>query len=559
MSSSTPGPTDGPTPGATPEVDYLGERPAAPGSRRRTGIVVAGTVAAVAAAGVGAWAVTQFMSGGPSAATAVPAGALGYVSLDLDPDGGQKIEAVQTLRKFPAIREELNIDGSEDLQRVLYDALTAEDPCPGLDYGDDLEPWLGGKLAMAVIPGDDEPVPFFVVQVKDEKAAADGIAKVAECGDEEAPGTAFVGDFMVVAETDEIAADVAADAEEGSLADDDEFARWIDEAGGSGILEAYVAAEGVEYLMDMMGSDALALSDDPSATTESSVVEGVDGAGPLEIADGLDDAPEAAPTPDMAEALEEFEGGAFVVRFDDEALEMEAAGGGLPAEVEMGGESGIGDLPASTALAFGLGIADGAVQDLLDSVTESFGLSEDDVEAMLTEVEAQSGLELPEDIDALLGDGFSVAVDSSVDMDSMINSSEPPEELPAGIRIVGDPGEITTVMEKLRESAGPLGEEIVVEEGDGVVAVGIDEDYVATLAEDGALGDEERFEDALGDADTGAGGLFVDFDAGDWLTDLASQDPDERIAENVAPLDSLGISGSIEDDTAHWVLRLTTD
>ncbi len=557
MSSSTPGPTDGPTPGAAPEVDYLGERPAASGRKRRTGIVVAGTVAAVAAAGAGAWAVTQFMSGGPSAAMAVPAGALGYVSLDLDPDGGQKIEAVQTLRKFPAIQEELDIDGSEDLQRVLFDALTAEDPCPDLDYGVDLEPWLGGKLAVAAIPGDDEPVPFFVVQVKDEEAATDGIAKIAACGDEEAPGTAFVGDFMVVAETDEIAADVAADAEESSLADDDEFGRWIDEAGGSGILEAYVAAEGAEYLVEMMGSDALPITDEFAATTESSMLEA--GAEPLVAADGLDEGPDAAPTPDLEEALEEFDGAAFVVRFDDEALEMEAAGGGLPTDVEVDGESGLGDLPASTALAFGLGVADGAVQDFLDSFTQSSGLSEDAVEEMLGEAEAQSGLELPEDIQALLGDGFSVAVDSSVDMDSMINSSEPPEELPAGIRIVGDPDEITAVIEKLRESAGSLGEEIVVEEGDGVVAVGIDEDYVATLAEDGALGDEERFEQALEDADTGTGGLFVDFDAGDWLTELAAQGSDERIEENVAPLDSLGISGSVEDDTAHWVLRLTTD
>jgi hypothetical protein len=238
---------------------------------------------------------------------------------------------------------------------------------------------------------------------------------------------------------------------------------------------------------------------------------------------------------------------------------MEAAGGGLPADFEVDGESGLSDLPATTALALGMGVTDTAVQDLLDSFTESAGLSEDAVDEMLSVAEAQSGLELPEDIQKLLGDGFSIAVDSSVDMDSMINSSEPPSDLPAGIRIVGDPDEITSVLDKLRESVGPLGDELVVEEGDGVVAIGLDDDYVAKLAEDGSLGDEDRFQSAMQDADTDTGGLFVDFDAGDWLTELAATDPDERIEENVDPLDSLGVSGSIEDDSVHWLMRLTTD
>lgn len=555
MSSSTPGPTDG----SNPEVEYLGEQPAAPAKRRRTGIVVAAAVGAVAAAGAGAWAVTQFMSGGDAAATAVPAGALGYVSLDLDPDGGQKIEAVQTLRKFPAIREELDIDGSEDLQRVLYDALTADDPCPELDYGDDIEPWMGGKLAVSAMPGDGdgaEPVPFFVVQVKDQEAATDGIAKIFECVDDEA-GTAFVGDFMVVAETEKIADDIAADAEDSSLADDEEFGRWIDEAGGSGILEAYVAKDGAELFMEMMAEEQLSMGDELGVTEPAAMVEGLDGAEPLESVEGLD--PSTAPTPDMEKALEEFEGAAFVVRFDDEALEMEAAGGGLPTDLELGGDSGLTDLPATTALALGMGVTDNAVQDLLDGFTESSGMSEEDVDEMLSEAEAQSGLELPEDIQKLLGDGLSFAVDSSVDMDAMMNSSEPPSDLPAGVRIVGDTDEITEVLDKLREAAGPMGDELVVEEGDGVVAVGIDADYVAKLVEDGSLGDEERFETAMQDADTGTGGFFVDFDAGDWLTELAALDPDERFEENVAPLDSLGISGTIEDDAAHWIVRLTTD
>ena len=42
------------------------------------------------------------------------------------------------------------------------------------------------------------------------------------------------------------------------------------------------------------------------------------------------------------------------------------AAAGLPTEIEMGGESGLGDLPASTAMALGFGVPDDAVQRMID-------------------------------------------------------------------------------------------------------------------------------------------------------------------------------------------------
>ena len=546
MSSNTPGPTDGPPnepAGSSPDVEYLGDQPApAKRSGRRTGLVAAATIGVVAAAGAGAWAVAAFMSGGPAPAGAVPADALVYFALDLDPDGGQKIEAVQTLRKFPAIREELGIDASDDLRRVLFDAITAEAPCPELDYADEVEPWLGGKLAVSAVPGDDEPVMFFAVQVEDEELATAAVETIAECAGEDVPGTAFVGDFMVVAETEEIADDIAADAGESSLADDDEFGRWIDEAGGSGIIEAYVSAEAPSYF-----ADDLEL---PSAED----LEGMGDTG------GLIDDSSAPPIPDAEELFADFEGAAMVVRFDDEALEVEMAAG-LPSQVQTGGDSGMGDLPATTALALGFGVHETAVQDGIDSFAELTGMEQSEIDEMFAQAEEDTGLTLPEDLQTLLGDGLSVAVDSSLDLEGMVNggSAPVPTEVPAGLRIVGDQDEITEVLDKVRTALRPMGGALVVEEGDGVVALGFDPDYVETLAEDGTLGDEERFEAALGDLEESTVGVYVDFDADDWLTELAALDPDERIEENVAPLDSLGITGGFEDDVSHVVMRLTTD
>ena len=534
MSSNTP----------DPHVEYLDEeQPTSAGGGRRTGVVAAAAVAALAAAGAGAWAVTQFMSAGPSPATVMPADTEAYVALDLDPDGGQKIEAVRTLRKFPAIREELGLDSSEDLRRWLFEALSAGSPCDGLDFDDDVDPWLGSKVGVGARAGESEPVGWLVVEVTDQELAVDALEKVAECAGEDVPGTAFSGDFMLVAETEEIADRLVADADEESLADDEEFGRWIDEAGGSGILEAYVAASAPESLGKTFGFPP---PDDLAGGLPGVVPSGA----------GLDGS-----SAEVDQALDGFEGAAVVMRFDDGALEVEMAAGGVPGRLALGGDSGLDDLPATTALALGFGVPDDAVERMLDSFTELGGLTEEQLEQALSQAEADTGLELPEDLQTLLGDGLSIAVDSSVDVGSLTGGSAPElGELPAGVRIVGDADEITSVLDTLQEAAGPVLGPLVVEEGDGVVAFGPSEDYVALLAEDGSLGEEERFQGALADLDESAGGFYLDFDAGDWLTELASTDPDAaELQENLEPLNSLGITGGAEDDTVHAVLRLSTD
>ena len=54
--------------------------------------------------------------------------------------------------------------------------------------------------------------------------------------------------------------------------------------------------------------------------------------------------------------------------------------------------------------------------------------------------------------------------------------------------------------------------------------------------------------------------MYVDFDAGDWLTELVAEDPDaEELQANLAPLSSLGITGTAEDAVAHATIRLSTD
>ena len=137
------------------------------------------------AVGVGAWAAYSFLTTGPQPAEALPADTLGYVSIDLDPSGGQKIEALRTLNKFPAFEDEVGIDTDDDIRKAIFDEIQDEAHCEGLDYGDDIEPWLGDRAAVAAVDiGGEDPDPVVVVQVKDADEADDGLDKIKDCGDE---------------------------------------------------------------------------------------------------------------------------------------------------------------------------------------------------------------------------------------------------------------------------------------------------------------------------------------------------------------------------------------
>lgn len=519
------GPNDEAGQPATEYLDTGGD--GGPRRRARTGVVAAATVAVLGAAGAGAWGVSQFLGGGgPGAAEALPADTLAYLALDLDPDAGQKVEAYRTLRKFPAVSDELG--PGDDLRRSLVEGVLSGAPCDDLTFEDDFAPWLGDRVAVALVPGGAEPAPVVAVQVTDEAAALAGVEAIGACSpgsSAEEAGTAFVGDYLLLAETDAVAERVAADAAEASLADDEAFTGWVDEAGGTGIVTGYLAAAAAEVLVDKLG----VLSHEARPTDGSEELEGL---------------------------LADFTGAAMVVRFADGALEVETAASALDGVPSSGGsDSGLADLPGTTAAGLGFGVGDTTVLDLFDAVTSS--VDQDELDVALERAERETGLTLPEDLQTLLGDGVAVALDASFAPEALLGFGAG-SPLPAGVRIVGDPAEIVPVLEKLLAMEGAEGQVVVVE-GDGVVAVGLSAEYLGTLAGDGDLGERDGFTRALPGFADGAGGLYVDFDAGDWLTGLAESAQDEELLANLEPLDSLGVSLDRDGDVMRAVLRLTTD
>jgi hypothetical protein len=532
MSNSTP-PTE-------PGAEYLesgggaplGREPKGPTGGRRRAVLAGAAVVALGAVGAGAWAAVSFFSTGAQPAEALPASTLGYASIDLDPSGGQKIEAIRMLNKFPAFKDEIGLNTDDDVKRRVFDEAELARACDGLDYAQDIEPWLGDRAAVAAVDlGDEEPVPVAVLQVEDADGAAAGLAQLRECGDGEG-GWKITGDWAVVAETAALAGKVADATGQGTLAEDETYLKWTGEAGDAGVLGFYVAPAAGDYLADHPGA--------------LDFVPWSGGAGGAE---------------EMVEGLREFSGVAATVRFDDGALELEAAG-----EASMlrrgyydteAGDDVLASLPQDTAAAIGVGLQDGWAQRVIDQFTRILG-SDGDAEEMVREAEAWTGLELPEDLETLFGDSTVLAVGHDFDAEAFA-ASEDGSGIPVGLKVKGEPAEVERVLDKLRASFGPQDGEILRSRSEGdVVAIGPDDDYLAEIAADGGLGDTEAFQNVVREAERAGAIVFVNFDAGgDWLSQMVDDDPDGK--KNVEPLEGFGASVWRDGETAHGLVRLTTD
>jgi hypothetical protein len=520
---------------------------------RKRVIALGGLLGLLAVGGGAAWAATSFLSTGDQPAQALPAGTIGYLSVDLDPSGEQKIEAIRTLRKFPAFKERIDLDTDDDLRERLFTELISSGECEGLDYAADVEPWLGDRVAVAAVDtGAETPSPVLVVQVTDAGGAEDGLATLQKtCGGDEvdspAGGWTVDGDWAVVAESAETAEQIVADAAEGSLADDGEFQRWTEDAGDPGIMSAYAAPAAGKYLADLTGIyggslDSMSRMGTPGTGTDPGAVD-----------DGM--------TPEMEQALADFKGAAMTLRFDDGALEVEAAvdsGQAMTAlsGFDEGGADLVASLPDDTVAAFGLGFSEGWFTEMVDNMS-GLGGADTSVEELMSQMSEESGLDLPADAETLAGDAMALSMGPGLDLEAFFNGGA--GELPVGVTIQGEPDEIQDVLDKIKPQLGPEADMLETEVEGDKVAISPNADYRSSLAGGGSLGDSEAFDEVVEDADGASAVLFVDFDADDnWLARLAG-DEDPEIAANIEPLSAFGVTGWLDGGVSHSVMKLTTD
>jgi hypothetical protein len=472
--------------------------------------VVAGAAALVLAlVGGVTYAMGALSGGGQQAAEALPGGAIGLLSVDLDPPAGQKIDGFRFLRKFPTLREHVPLDG--DAREVVFDAFADELGWSDVDFDADVSPWLGKRLAVAVYPptgGDgSDPVVVVALQVTDADKADAGLEKLAaqvRTGtDGPAPaGWAFSGDYALVAENAMSAKDLATRAGTAPLSTDEHFAADTESA-DDGVVLAWAdlgRAAGV-----LGGAAAVPQVFGGSAGGRTTMVARFDG-------------------PD-------------VVELSGTTTGLDGAGW---AEHQV---HGMGDLPASTAVAFGL--ADGdqlaakawtAAQGFLGIMSAEGG---DD-----RSLEDELGLTMPDDLATLLGSNLLIALDGGGS-----------DELQVGARITTDAAAATKVLDALEtQSDDWLAPEFTLVRrtvGDDLVVADTKE-QADRLASDGALGDDETFRSALPDLDDAALALWVDPAGVQTAFGLGTEpDPD------LEPLDGVGLTvSSISDGTASFRFRM---
>ncbi|MFG1864676.1 DUF3352 domain-containing protein [Microbispora bryophytorum] len=479
--------------------------PAAPPAgrgRRGRGWILA-LVAAVlvgVVGGGGVWAASKLSGGGAQPQDVLPANAIAYVRLDLDPSAGQKLALFGIARKFSATRDAF---GGDDPREALVSALQKGEP--GLskaDYARDVEPWLGDRVGLAVLPADGggDPVGALAVQVKDEAAARTGIAKMGLDGGK--GGLAFREGYAIIAMSQKLADEYVKAA---PLSGEPHFAADLDALGEPGVLSFWMDAEKV----------AAAGWSELAATPVLRQIRGMRFAGALRFSG------------DYAELAGITRGG--------------TAAPGRPEPVK------IGELPASTVAAASISGLGDLLREQWPSVEQSAsGSGGEMVQQALAEARTQYGLSLPDDLATLLGRSLTLALDEQ-DLDG----AQPR----VGAVLTTDTAKARDVVDRLKghlngmeRSAG-----IATAEGDGRFVIASTQEYADALNGGGTLGESETFRLAVPDAANATYAVYADLDRLEKLYLDGLNDQGRADAEK---LRAVGLSGTHGEDGSTFALRL---
>jgi hypothetical protein len=179
-----------------------------------------------------------------------------------------------------------------------------------------------------------------------------------------------------------------------------------------------------------------------------------------------------------------------------------------------------------------------------------------DRESAYREFSQETGLDLPDDVETLLGSGVAVAISRDLDFEAAENSADG-SGLPIGAIVKGDPAKIEAVLDKLRAKVGELAF-LGSETSHGLVAIGPSEGYRQDLLAGGNLGDDGTFTDVVPDGGSASQVFFLNIDALEpQITQAAAGE--QEIVENVRPLRAIGASAWTDGDVARFSVKVSTN
>ncbi|MFI9553366.1 DUF3352 domain-containing protein [Nonomuraea endophytica] len=484
------------------------EPPVKQGGGNRKGWIIAGiaALAVILFGGGTVYALSALGGGGTQPHEVLPAESLAYMRLDLDPAANQKVALFQLARKFTVTKDSFQ---GEDPRQALFDSAKKDDErLSKLDFAKDIDPWLGSRIGVGVLPpagGKKEPGFAVAVQVKDEEQAKAGIAKLMG---EEKYGLAFRDDYAIITEKQADADKYATGST--SLADNSDFSGDLDAVGEQGILSFW----------GHVGKIAELAKPDMS--------------------------------PEETKAFEQVKNARFAgaVRFDAAYAELAGIVRGADGLVSSDPESAnLATLPASTAGAFSISGLDQLITKKWAEIEQSMSATPGgaQMKQFVEQAKTQYGLALPDDLATILGKNLTFAVDGE-GLDT--------QEFKAGVRIVTDPAKAQAIVDKVEKAMTAQGQpapQIAKVPGDGTFTLATTDEYAKKLAEEGALGDSETFKTAIPDAGSTSYAIFVDLDKIENLYLKTLQGEDKK---NMQVLRAVGLSGKQTTTEATFSLRL---
>ncbi|MGC1209091.1 MAG: DUF3352 domain-containing protein [Ornithinimicrobium sp.] len=495
------------------ETEFSGKR-----SARPVLLIGAAGVAALTIGG-GAFAVNAMMGGGgDQPSTAMPSSVAAYMQIDIDPSVGQKVAALQFFQGMDTTELEEMRDGKG--REALFDWIAEDDPegpLADMNYEEDVEPWLGDRAGIGVMPGDttDDLVPVVAVQVKDEAAAESFLNEVMADGGDEEVEFFFRGDYVVFAEPDE-AEDVKIAMDQGTLADAPAFSADLEALGEQGIVSMWADLPAFQDLSNSVNEELNATLGETAADTP------------------------------LLDGQTQLEGRmAATLRFDEDAIEFYGAAFDAGANPIEGGDSAhlISSLPADTSLAFAFENGDQYVDQIWSILEEAY--PEDTAAAQ--EEAAAEGFNLPDDLKTMLGNSAVLAAGPDItDVEAMDNG-----EIPSiGYAANTDAEAAVALVDRLIEFSGEgmSAEEMGISYGaDGdLFVIASDPAYQQALAGNGDLGSTRDFTLAVPDADDADVAAFVS------LNDLEPLYLDEMVEgqerDMVASMAAVGMASTSDGE-----------
>jgi hypothetical protein len=490
--------------------EMLGSAPPKPSSPKRARGWVLAIVAAVVVAligGGGYFAVNLLSGGGTQPQDVLPANALGYIRLDLDPAANQKLALFGIARKFTVTKD--TFTGDDPRQAFFGMIKKQSSDLSKIDYARDIEPWLGQRVGIALLEpkkGSTQPQVVAAVQVTDQAKAREGIAKLDRASGGSKTGVAFRDDYAIISDTQALADRSATGP---VLSTNTDFTGDLATLGEPGVLS---------FWMDM--------------------------ARVAKIAGTI--------TPQDQATLGQFAKGRFVgaLRFESDYVELAGVVRGADALKAQPEAAKLTDLPASTVGAVSISGLGEVLSKQWSQIMKMISASADgqSIQQQITATEQSTGLKLPEDIVTLLGKNLTFAVD-----DKGLDGNLPN----IGARLTTDPAKAQAIVDKLEKAIADTGgtaPQIAKVSGDGTFVLASSQQYAAELAKGGGtLGDSETFQKAIPNAGDATFAAYVDLDK---LEKLYLKDLEGDARANAKALRAVGLSGSRSGDQASFSLRV---